>query len=80
MADSTCWRWAESVLIVEIAERLIRLHGLRPYIDIPITFTGMRPGEVLSENLLGQGESRHSTSTPYVTAVEYPSFRQEGAY
>jgi FlaA1/EpsC-like NDP-sugar epimerase len=28
---------------------MIRLHGLEPDIDVPIVFTGMRPGEKLYE-------------------------------
>lgn len=37
--------------IVELAETMITLSGLRPYIDIPINFTGIRPGEKLFEEL-----------------------------
>ncbi len=37
----------EVVKIVELAERMIRLRGLRPYKDVEIRFTGMRPGEKL---------------------------------
>lgn len=39
------------VRIVTLAEEMISLYGLRPYIDIPIVFTGVRPGEKLFEEL-----------------------------
>jgi len=42
----------EPVMIVSIAEELIRLHGLEPYKDIDIQFTGLRPGEKLFEEIL----------------------------
>lgn len=42
----------EPVKILELAEKMIMLSGLRPYIDIQIEFTGLRPGEKLFEELL----------------------------
>ena len=41
----------EPVRIVDLAERMIRKAGYRPYVDIPIVFTGIRPGEKLFEEL-----------------------------
>ena len=41
----------EPVRIVELAEEMIALSGLRPYEDVPIVFTGIRPGEKLVEEL-----------------------------
>lgn len=41
----------EPVRILELAEEMIALSGLRPNEDIPIVFTGIRPGEKLYEEL-----------------------------
>lgn len=39
------------VRILDLAEQMIRQSGYRPYVDIPIVFTGVRPGEKISEEL-----------------------------
>jgi O-antigen biosynthesis protein WbqV len=46
----------QPVKIVDLAERMIRLSGLRPGDDIEIVFTGMRPGERLNEILFASEE------------------------
>lgn len=42
----------EPVKIRELAEKMIKLAGYRPYNDIQIEYTGLRPGEKLYEELL----------------------------
>ena len=44
------------VPILEVAETMIRMAGKSPYTDIPIRFTGIRPGEKLHETLHGANE------------------------
>lgn len=49
------------VKIKDMAEDLIRLHGLTPGKDIKIAYTGLRPGEKLYEELLTSEEGTTST-------------------
>jgi len=44
------------VPILEVAETMIRMAGKSPYTDIPIRFTGIRPGEKLHEALHADNE------------------------
>lgn len=58
------------VKIVELAERMIRLSGLEPGIDVEITFTGMRPGERLHEILFASEEPPVEIGVPGVMAAK----------
>src|SRR5690554_3254218 len=51
----------EPVRIVDLARDLIRLSGLEPDVDIPIEYTGMRPGERLVEVLMTEAERTDHT-------------------
>lgn len=51
----------KQVKIVQLAENLIRLMGHKPYADIDIVFTGLRPGEKLYEELLMNEEGLQKT-------------------
>ncbi|MDR1734872.1 MAG: polysaccharide biosynthesis protein [Oscillospiraceae bacterium] len=51
------------VRILDLAEQLISLRGLRPYVDIPIEITGLRPGEKLHEELFVDDEQREAVMT-----------------
>jgi FlaA1/EpsC-like NDP-sugar epimerase len=60
----------QPVRILDLAEDLIRLSGLEPGRDIEIVFTGIRPGEKLSEDLWEEGMHFQPTAHPEVFRVE----------
>lgn len=59
----------QRISIDTLARRLIRLRGLRPDVDIPIVYTGVRPGEKMHEELLGSGEAREATAHPNIFRI-----------
>jgi FlaA1/EpsC-like NDP-sugar epimerase len=52
----------EPIRIMDLAENIIRLSGYRPYEDIDIVITRLRPGEKLHEELILEAESAKPTS------------------
>lgn len=46
----------DPIKIVDLARTMIALSGLRPDVDIPIVFTGLRPGERLFEAIFDEQE------------------------
>lgn len=56
----------QPVRIVELAEKMIKLSGRRPYQEIDIVFSGLRPGEKLIEELLIQSEETVETHHPKI--------------
>ena len=51
----------QPVAISDLAKKMIRLYGLIPNIDINITYSGLRPGEKLYEELLNDAENTTQT-------------------
>jgi FlaA1/EpsC-like NDP-sugar epimerase len=54
------------VRILELAKDMITLSNLKPFEDIDIVFTGVRPGEKLYEELEISGESTSKTHHPKI--------------
>ena len=52
----------EPVRIRDLARQMIRLAGLRPDEDVALTYTGLRPGEKLTEELFEESESPVATA------------------
>jgi len=65
------------VRILDLAEEMITLTGLRPYVDMDIVFTGLRPGEKLIEELELTGEEISKTRHPKIFIGNLSSYPPE---
>jgi FlaA1/EpsC-like NDP-sugar epimerase len=59
----------EPVRIADIARRLAASTGR----DLEVVFTGLRPGEKLTEECLGRGETDHRPCHPLICQVPVPA-------
>ena len=62
-------KMGEVVRIVDLAERMIRMRGLRPHVDIKIIATGIRPGEKMHEELFTAEEDPMPTAHPGIVQL-----------
>ncbi|RHT99299.1 MULTISPECIES: polysaccharide biosynthesis protein [Erysipelotrichaceae] len=56
----------EPVKILDLAEKMIRMSGFKPYEDIDIVEIGLRPGEKMYEELKLDGETRIRTKNDLI--------------
>lgn len=64
----------QPVKILDLARNMIRLAGYAPEKDIPIVFTGLRPGEKLYEELLNQKETTLPTNNKKIMIARVREF------
>lgn len=68
--DALVLEMGQQVRILDVARQMIEMSG-RP--EVPIIFTGLRAGEKMHEQLIGQSEIRQSTSHPLISAITVPA-------
>ena len=64
----------QSVKIVDLVRKMIKLYGLTEGKDIEIEFTGLRPGEKLYEELLNDQENTLPTHHPQIMRATVQEF------
>jgi FlaA1/EpsC-like NDP-sugar epimerase len=60
----------EPIRVLSLAEDLIRLSGLEPHRDVEISFTGIRPGEKMTEELWEEGAPLLKTLHPDIFCLD----------
>jgi len=60
----------EQKKILDVATEMIEWHGLKPNIDIKISYTGLRPGEKLYEELYSDSEKLEKTSHSKINVLK----------
>ena len=66
----------ESVKIIDLAKKMIKLSGLILGKDIQINITGLRPGEKLYEELLNNKENTIATHHPQIMIAKVREYEQ----
>ncbi len=68
----------QPVRILDLAEQMIRLAGLKPYEDIPIVFSGLRKGEKMFEELFHFSESFAKTAheSIWLASLRHPPMEE----
>ena len=67
----------EPVRIDDLARNMIRLSGFEPDVDIPIVYTGLRPGEKLFEELLMNDEGLEKTANELIYIGHFNDFDRD---
>ena len=69
----------ESVKIVDLAKRMVKLAGLTLDEDIKIEFTGLRPGEKLYEEVLSNAENTEATEHDRIRVAKVREYNYDDA-
>lgn len=69
-----CFDMGHPVRIADLAKNMIRLAGFVPGKDIEITYTGLRPGEKLFEELLNQKETTLPTTNKKILVAKVQAY------
>lgn len=67
----------ESVKIIDLAKKMVKLSGLELGKDIQIKITGLRPGEKLYEELLAKEENTLPTHHPQILKAKFREENEE---